>query len=378
MFKPDILFPYYKNLLGWVQYFDADEFQIDPDLVASETGEFYQDKHPALQLNIIKATLPDKKELDVYLLEKVKAGVNCIFNDLLQYRMNNAHGKTLLETAQLLNRPTWSRDTIVNQNRFVGFQIHVKDQTGIQAVLNEIGLQLDGEQEIVLYLFHSQKEDPIHEYVFNTVNTTTVWRKVDEELNSHKIEEFHGGLFVLGYYQEDLITSAINYANFNWERGECNGCNGNYYAGWQNVKRNFTIFPLYVPNGSFTKGKMFDTDMAFYEPTLSWGLNLRLTVRCDFTEFFIQNKFAFKNLLALKVTHLILNDIKFSQEINFIEENLKMMVIRDLEGDKETNALNIAQQYKNELKAVTFNISGLNNRCLDCREQHESPQIGFV
>lgn len=31
-----------------------------------------------------------------------------------------------------------------------------------------------------------------------------------------------------------------------------------------------------------------------------------------------------------------------SAETNFVEENLKMMIIRDLEGDKETNALNIA------------------------------------
>ena len=55
-----------------------------------------------------------------------------------------------------------------------------------------------------------------------------------------------------------------------------------------------------------------------------------------------------------------------------------MMIIRDLEGDKETNALNISQLYNRELKAVSFNISSINNRCLDCEADTFQPIIGVV
>ena len=123
---------------------------------------------------------------------------------------------------------------------------------------------------------------------------------------------------------------------------------------------------------------MFDLNNAFYVNNQSYGLNLRLTTRCDLTGFFIENKFAFKNLLALKLTDMVLNDMKFSQQINYIEENIKMMVIRDAEGDTETKMNNITRKYRNELKAVAFNISGINQKCLPCEGEAYEPEYGIV
>ena len=91
--------------------------------------------------------------------------------------------------------------------------------------------------------------------------------------------------------------------------------------------------------------EMFDMNDMFYEKTQSWGMNLRFSVQCDWTDFFVQNKFVFKNLLALKVVQKILNMMKFSQQINHIEENIKMMIIRDLEGDIDTKLKNIPTLY---------------------------------
>jgi len=123
---------------------------------------------------------------------------------------------------------------------------------------------------------------------------------------------------------------------------------------------------------------MFDMNDVIYCNNQSFGLNLKLTVVCDLTDFFIQNKFVFKNLLALKVVYKILNDMKFSQQINYVEENIKMMIIRDLEGDIDTKLLNIPTQYSKELKAVSFNISGINSKCLSCENANTSPSMGVV
>src|SRR5690606_36674249 len=107
---------------------------------------------------------------------------------------------------------------------------------------------------------------------------------------------------------------------------------------------NFLVYPIYVPFGNYEEGKMFDMNDVIYCSNQSFGLNLKFTVQCDLTDFFIQNKFVFKNLLALKVVYKILQDMKFSQQINYIEENIKMMIIRDLEGDIDTKLLNIPTQ----------------------------------
>jgi hypothetical protein len=379
MFRADLLIPEYKNLIGWREHHDTSEIDIATPLTVTETGEYYQQKHPALRLDIIKATLPDNMDLDKYLEQKVRDGSVEIFNDILQYRQVNDYGKTLLKQSQLLNRYGFMNDKIVNENRFVGFQIRLHTASGIQAVINQIGFQFSDVESFKLYLFHTSKSDPIKEIDVTTTGTAQWdWKATEILLTAFETEEYNGGAFVLGYYQEDLTGNAINNTDFNWDRGACAGCSGSNHTSWKNIAEYFTVYPIYVPNGNFTKGKMFDLNDAFYINNESYGLNLRLTSRCDLTNFFIENKFVFKNLLALKVTLLILNDMKFSQEINFIEENIKMMIIRDLEGDKETNALNTTRQYRNELKSVTFNISGINEKCLPCEGSAYEPDYGVV
>ena len=86
----------------------------------------------------------------------------------------------------------------------------------------------------------------------------------------------------------------------------------------------------------------------------------------------------FKNLLAYKVTAIILNDMKFSMETNHLEEKIKMMIIRDLEGDTETKMDNITTKYQKELKAVDFNISGINEKCLPCAGEAYEPNFGVI
>lgn len=379
MFDAQRLQTAYSNLLGWKQHDDTNDFQISTPLTVSETGEYYQSKHPAMALDIIKAQIKESKDISAYLTEKVSDSVVEMFNDVIQKRQLNKNGKTLLDSAILLNKQGWLNDLIVNQNRFVGFQIRLKAATGLKMKINEIGFQFRSAEDFTLYLFHTSKAEPIDTFQVTTSGGSGwKWQVENVILHSMKTAEFQGGAFVLGYYQEDLTDMAINYSNFDFNKGECGTCNSRYRGVWEAVNRYYHIFPIYVPEGSFEKGEMFDTSKAFFIPNQSFGLNLKLTTECDLTQFFIDNRFMFKNLLSLKVVHKILYDMKFSTQTNYIEEDLKMMIIRDLEGDKETNYLNISQQYDREMKAVKFNTGGINSLCLDCEDSPFVPQIGAM
>jgi hypothetical protein len=374
MFKASLILPEYANLLGWRQHTNPTEFQIGIPLTVSESNEFYQQKHPALRLDLIRATIPDGLNLDDYLVTKVRDASIEMFNDLIQYRQLKGIGKTLLSQAQLLNKYGWLNDRITNENRFVGYQIRLDAVTGLQAVINKIGFQFAGAESFKLYLFHSNRKEPIREFdVVTTGGAQWNWLDVEQALATFDIEGRYEGVFVLGYYQEDIVSNAINCTDFNFDRGECGSCNPSLGGNWRNISEHFMIYPIYVPSGSYVKGEMFDLNDSFNVNNQTYGLNIRLSVICDLTEFFIDNKFAFKNLLALKVTDSILRDMKYSQEINFIEENIKMMIIRDLEGDMETKMLNITTQYQKELKSVSYNISAINSKCLPC----EDSVIGF-
>lgn len=380
-FKSTLLIPEYKNLLGWRQYHNTSDIQIPTALTVTETGEYYQQKHEAITLANIQTTIPEDKDLDVYLEEVVEESISEIFNDLIQYRQVKEYGKTLLDQVNLLNKYGSVNDKIVNMNRFVGFQIRPKALTGLTAIIEAIGLQFDGNANIKLYLFHSSKLEPLKEIDMTTNGRGWDWTLTKEELSAFNGAEYQGGVFVLGYYQEDIAlqgVSAINYTNFDWNRGECSSCNSTHYSVWQSIRKHFQVYPIYAPQGSFTKGEMFHLNEAMYDNTQSFGLNLKFSVKCDLTNFFIQNKFAFKNLLALKVSTKVLNMMKFSQRINYIEENLKMMIIRDVEGDVDTKLVNLPTQYHMELKAVSFNISGINKACLGCQEDNTAPSYGVV
>lgn len=379
MFKAEKIAENFKNLIGWRQHHNTSDIEIATELTETESGEYYQQKHSALKLNYIRATIEDDKNLDDYLVEKVRDASVEMLNDVFTKRMVNKYGKTLLGVSQLLNKYGWVNDKIMNENRFVGFQVRLFTGSGLQAIINKIGFQMSGAVDFKLYVFHTSKVDPI-----KTIDVSVTqagqwhWENTDLELNSFTYD-LSGGAFIIGYYQEDLGgVNAINNTDFDFDKGACGGCNASNYTTWRNITKYYSVYPLYVASGNYEKGKMFDLNDAFYIATKTFGLNLKMSVRCDLTTFFIENKFVLKNLLAYKVTSIILNDMKFSCETNYIEENLKMMILRDIEGDTETRMGNIGDKYDDELHSVLFNISGLNQKCLPCEDDGYSIEYGTV
>lgn len=378
MFRAKKVLPHYLNLLGWRQHYDSSEISLSNTLTETLSGEYYQSKHPALELNTIKALMPPNREIGEYLKTTIEDSTTEMLNDLLQYRNLNEHGKTLLERAVLLNRYGWAGAKEVNQGRFVGLQIRVRETMGLKAVIEEVGLQLSLPDNVNLYLFHSSKVEPIATIEMGANDGKTWnWKTEQIDLLAFDVEQ-SGGVYVLGYYQDHLTAQAINQKDFNFENGYCSTCNPSHGRVWKSITNLYTIVPLYAPAGNFVEGEMLDLDKVNYTINKTWGLNLKLSAQCDYTEFFITNAMMFKNLLALKVTYNVLKMMQYSNQINHVEEDILNMVIRDLEGDKETNATNIPNQYKRELKSVTFNMSGLNNLCHKSNRSGYAPRYGVI
>lgn len=377
---PDIITAF-ANLLGWKDHYDPTEIPALPaSLTTSETGEYYQQKHPALRLDIIQALIPNNYPLETYLRDQITDASVEMLNDLASYRGLKEFGKTILEETQLLNRYGFLNDKIANNSRFVGLQIRVKTSEGLVSIIRQIGLQFADVENFDLRLFHSSQTAPVQ-----TISVTTTggaqWDWTTNgpiNLPAFTNDQRQGGVYLLGYYQDDLVGNAINCTNFNWKRGACGSCNKSNYKGWKAINEYVEITPFYVPQGSYVVDEVPDLNDLFYNYDQSYGLNLRLSAKCNLTDFVTRNKFNFANLLSLKVTEKILQQMKFSQQINFIEENIKMMIIRDLEGDIETRMNNITKKYTTELKAVSWNTAGLNERCLPCKDVSYTPEYGVI
>lgn len=360
-----------KGLIGWQDHYDTNEIPALPtELKESETGEFYQERHPALRLDLIKATLPNNRDLADYLKEVEDGAVTQILNDLMESKELAKTSKTVVANDVIYNTEGWINDTIINESRFVGVRFRIMLTVGLKAVINRIALQLTQSQDkLPLYLYHSHKAKYLAKLEYTTTQGGQFnWLEVSQELHADD-KDLSGGSFFLGYYQDDLEGQAIQYKKLNWRNGYCSTCDGGIRQNrYTSITKYLQMQPFYVPNGSLAGDPnfMFDPSAIIETDENNWGFNFNVSINCDLTNFWCDNRKSLKNILALRVTIKILKAMQFSQQINHVEEQLKMMIIRDLEGDKETNYINLYQQYSRAVKSLKFNHSSISKVCLPC------------
>lgn len=359
-----------KGLIGWRDHYDTNEIpELPTELTESETGEFYQERHPALRLDLIKATLPNNRGIAEYLQEVEDGAVTEILNDLAESKELAKTSKTVVANDIIYNSEGWVNDTILNESRFVGVRFRVMNTVGLKAVINRLALQLTQAQDkLEIYLYHSHKAKHLAKIEYTTTQGGQFnWLEVAQELHADD-ENLSGGSFFLGYYQDDLTGFAIKYKKLNWRNGYCGTCDGGVrQARYTSISKFVQMQPFYVPSVSLSVSRdMFDPSAIIEVDDCNYGFNFNISINCDLTTFWCDNRKSLKNILALRVTIKILKAMQFSQQINHVEEQLKMMIIRDLEGDKETNYINLYQQYSRAVKALKFNHSSISKVCLPC------------
>lgn len=368
MYTNSVVTNCFKSLIGWKQHYDTSEILIDSLLTVSDSNEYFQDFHPALRLDLIKSILPQNRTLDSYLEEKRDTAIVQLLSDVTSEKQYDKYArKTLIDAKPIIDKYGWINDIIINEGRFVGFKIKTKLSTGLRNVIKSIGIQVTQTQTLKMYLYHSSKMDAIETFDI-VVGGAVQWNWSDVDINLDAItKDIVGGVWIVGYYQDDLVGQAIGYTELNWINGPCSTCDGGYRLNaWRETTKFIQIIPIYVPAPSLNGIQMFDLNDSMEVLNNNFGMNLRISAECDLSQFFCENRFSLKKALGLKLSYLVLKDIQFSQQINYIEESLKHMIIRDLEGDKDTNYINIVDQYLNEIKAVNFDHSAKDYYCLPC------------
>lgn len=360
-----------KNLIGFRNHYDLTEIPtLDVDLTTSESGEYIQDKHPALRLDILKSIIPENRDFEQFLTEKRDSAIVELLGDICSQKRYGEYARKTLVNQNLIDRYGWLKDTIINQNRFVGVKFRLKQSVGISAVIKKIGIQVTEPQILKLYVYHSSKMEAVTTIDLQIgQGVQWNWKEVELQLSA-ETKDIQGGVYIIGYYQSDLVGQAINYSGLHWITGPCATCDGGISSDkYRNVSKYLELRPIYVPANSLNGTHMFDLDDSFELLTENFGLNFNLSIECDLSDFFIEHRFSMKKALGLKLSHILLKEIMFTQNINYIEENLRSLIIRDLEGDKETNYVNIADQLAMEIKAVNFDHSKLSEACLPCNSK---------
>ena len=361
-----------KKVIGWKDQLWTGVPALGSPLNDTETGLYYQGVHSALRLDYIKALLSSSRVITEYLDEVETEAIDILLNKIQTSRQLGNDGNTLTSNDVIyeLGNKTAS---LTNESRFCGVSFQLKQQTGISAVINRIGLYLTGAvTDLDLYLFHSSQEQKINSYAFTTTkNNSFSWQEIRIQLE-HDTSEITGGTWFFGYYQDDLgaqASQAVRYTAINWLNGYCNTCDGGIkQAKYQTISSKVSMMGFYVPASSLPgdKNESFDPNIIIKTNTNNWGFNFNVSVGCNLSQFWIDNRRSLANVIGLSVAVKVLEDMKFSSQINNIEQSVRLMIVRDLEGAEDSKNTPLWLRLKKATNGLKLDEGNLHKDCLPC------------
>lgn len=378
------------NLVGWRQSFDP-QFPFPSELTDSESGLYYQDAHPLLTFENIKAIIPpfltynypEWKDSEHYkkgdkvryiyrdgqtLIERVyvaeKNNVNKapniseewrIYNFFYDYLSQQTNGaiatmvQTFLqmkslkeETKSILERRTFFDGAgrlsaiLPNNHKIVGFEIVPVRSLGVTTKIERVGLQFTGGTGTVkLYLFHSSQVDPMQTFEVEYTKTNGGFQWFDLKdcyLPYISDENNSGGAWYLCYNQDELPEgmTAINVSK-DWSREPCGTCNIGNLEAWRLLTKYLQISPFrkQAPTTFAEFPEMWDIAENAYTNTQNYGLNCEISIGCDLTDFIIRERGIFATVLQRQVAVNILRSMAMNPDVrvNRNQSNVSRMDI---------------------------------------------------
>ena len=360
-----------KKVVGFRDHWNTTDVPVLPvTLSDSESGQYYQDFHPMIRLDYISALLPSDYPLDTFLDDIETSAIKQMLNKMQMFKKLNNSGQDLARN-NLIYDNVLKNKPIINESRFVGVEFALNDTSvGIRAIINRVGLYLTTAQpSLTLYLFNSLQEDAVNTYTFTSVNANSfTWLETQINIDYQDSSGTDGGIWWLGYYQDDLVGQAIQYDSLNWQNGYCQKCDGGTRSSkFNSISKYVNMSPFYVSGASLPAvGKLFDSDDVVYNYTCNFGMNFNVSVVCNLSQFWIDNRLTMVNAIGKTVVLKILQMMKASSQISAIEQNVQFNIIRDLEGDKETKSVPFWQQAERSIKSTNFDQSNINSTCVPC------------
>lgn len=414
------------HLVGWEQSYDPDR-EISSDLLESESGLYFQSAHPLLTLDNIENTMPENFFLqypdwddDIPYLEgkKVKHGgkvwialannVNvepsaqtadtwAIYNFLSDYieRATRAGiAKTVQtfiekkqlarETRDLFDRKTFFdgaarlQATIRASHKLVGMELVPVRAMGVTLKIHKIGLQMvGGTGKVKFYLFHSSQKAPMKTFELEFTNQRGgfQWFTIDD-LYLPYISDGNdsGGAWFLCYNQDDLPfgMEALNVSK-DWSREPCGTCNIGSVEIWRQMTKYLQVSPFCtpIPEGFTEEPAMWDIEQTMYTNTMNYGINCEISIGCDLTDFIIEQRAIFANVLQRQVAVDMLRTMAMnpSVRVNRNQVNVSRMdILYELDGNTQSSRpQGLGYELKKAYDALTLETKGLDRICLKCQ-----------
>lgn len=414
------------HLIGWEQNYDTSDLKISDALTVSESGLYFQQIHPLLTLQNMSCIAPDFKNITFpeYNSEKEYSKGNVVDYQGTQYKaLQKAQGKqpdieseywveTNLfsewlesktkasiqkaiarycneKTVEGTNKPLCESrtlfdgtgrlvDTVKNKKNLVGFEIVPVRAKGVTTKINKICLQFTKAGEYTLYLMHSSMDAPVKIIKLNKIRDNSAeWFTVDDLYLPYQSEyNDAGGSWYLCYFQSELPegSQAIR-KDKDWSKEPCGSCSRRELLAWMAWSKYLEIHPFFVNeeliNIEDESLHLWDVENNQYTYDNNYGLNLEVTVSCDITDFIVEQRMMFQDVIAKQVAVDMLREFAYNSNVRTNRHSInasRLDILYEVDGDSSSmKKSGLSYQLDMAFKAIKLSTSGIDRVCLPCR-----------
>lgn len=313
-----------------------------------------------------------------WLEDKTRATIYKAVYQYLNGKQNKGTYKNLLEDRILFDVTTRISDKITNTASLVGFEILPARARGVTIKINKIGLHFSMPGLYRVFIMHSSRQLPVHVLTFTKTQANTCeWFKTDG-LYLPYIESENdavAGSWYICYLQSELPANsqAIN-RSYDWSGMTCRTCNRRDYEAYLAWSKYMEINPFRVNGNDFSVEDeslaLWDAEDMQYFTDKTWGLNLDITVGCDLTDFIVDQRWLFQDVLMKQMAVDALREFVYNPNVRTNRHSVnagRTEILYEIDGDSSSmRESGLAYELKQAFDAISLATSGINRVCLPC------------
>jgi len=156
-----------------------------------------------------------------------------------------------------------------------------------------------------------------------------------------------------------------------WSKAPCNTCNKGEAQRWETMTNYIEVHPFRIatPTDFSINPGMWDIYENIYT-NQNYGMNIEYSIGCDLTDFIIEQRHMFADVLAKQVAYNILRKMTMNPEVRVNRHQLnvsRMDILYELDGNTLGHHRGgLGNELEKAYKALSIDTKGLDRICLGC------------
>ncbi len=313
-----------------------------------------------------------------WLESKTKASIQKAISRYCNEKMVEGTNKPLCENRTLFDGTGRLVDTVKNKKNLVGFEIVPVRAKGVTVKINKICLQFTKAGEYTLYLMHSSMDAPVKIIKLNKIRDNSAeWFSLNDIYLPYQSEDNDaGGSWYLCYFQSELPegSQAIK-KDKDWSKEPCSSCSRSEYLAWKAWSKYLEIHPFFVNeeliNIEDESLHLWDVENNQYTYNNNYGLNLEITISCDITDFIIEQRMLFQDIITKQVAVDMLREFAYNANVRTNRHSINASrpdILYEIDGDSSSmKKSGLSYQLDMAFKAIKLSTEGIDRVCLPCK-----------